>query len=290
MYTGVPMEGGGISGGSNHSKDGAKINYFDKTRGQTPVGGGDVGGHGMSSDVGGHTVSSGNNSGADGGTSDDESSGSGYSQNPAALAATWGDSQPRSSLINRIVEKFGGVIGGDGEESEEGGSFEYNVRGIVPVIAQPSKNKCWAAVTTMMLSWRDEASYSIEQAMTQAGNTFKTKYLNNETLKGSEKGSLLSAVGLVAEPPMNYSVDGMLRLLVRYGPLWVTTRENPSEPFSVHARIVTGMFGDGTPTGTSLRIIDPASGGRKYTETYEVLAHKFEERARAGIQVVHFPE
>jgi hypothetical protein len=120
-YTGGAVgAGGGISGGGgNHSQDGAKINYFDKTQGQTPADGGNSGG--AVAPVGGGGQSGGGAAGGGGpnggfstnGTGSSGGSGGGYSQNPAALAATWGDSQPRSALIDRIVDKFGGVLLGD---------------------------------------------------------------------------------------------------------------------------------------------------------------------------------
>jgi hypothetical protein len=100
---------------------------------------------------------------------------------------------------------------------------------------------------------------------------------------------------LQADPPMSYSVGGMLRLLKERGPLWVTTDEDPTANFAIHARVVTGMFGNGSPGGTFLRINDPA-GGVQRIESFRVFMQKFEEVAAgdlaAGgkfrIQVVHF--
>jgi len=105
-YTGgaIPA-GGGISGG-NHSQDGAKINYFDKMQG-TAAGGGPSGGSGGAAVPAGGGGQSGGGAPSGAGTA-----GAGYSQNPAALAATWGDSEPRSSLINRLVDKFDGEFAG----------------------------------------------------------------------------------------------------------------------------------------------------------------------------------
>jgi Papain-like cysteine protease AvrRpt2 len=57
---------------------------------------------------------------------------------------------------------------------------------------------------------------------------------------------------------MSHSVEGMLQLLKTHGPIWVTTDEDPSALFAIHARIITGMVGDGTPDGTLLRVTDPA--------------------------------
>lgn len=111
-YTGgLAGGGGGISGGGNHSQDGAKINYFDKTQGQTPAGGGNAGGGGVVS-----PISGGGQSGGGGSTNGSSTNGSstngtrgGYSQNPAALASVWGDGEPRSGLINKLVDSFNGT-------------------------------------------------------------------------------------------------------------------------------------------------------------------------------------
>ncbi len=126
--------------------------------------------------------------------------------------------------------------------------------------------------------------------MDMAGPTYRAKFDNNQGLLGSEKPAFLAALGFTGEPPMSYSVQGFRDLLESVGPLWVTTDEQPGDGFAIHARIVTGMFGDGTPERTFLRINDPA-GGRQYTETFRKFMEKFEEVAGAGalrVQVVHF--
>lgn len=115
MYTGglAGGGGGGISGGSNHSQDGAKINYFDKTQGQASGASATSSGGGAVAPVSGGGHSSGGATAAsnDAASLDGNGSGTGYSQNPAALAATWHDSQPPSTLVNRLVDKFGGAFG-----------------------------------------------------------------------------------------------------------------------------------------------------------------------------------
>jgi hypothetical protein len=102
----------------------------------------------------------------------------------------------------------------------------------------------------------------------------------------------LAAAGLVAEPPHNPSVKGWFDLLRQYGPLWVTTDEQPGEGFAIHARIIKGMSGDGTPTGTLFNIIDPAQG-REYNEKVRDFVKKYEEEiavtGHARIQIVHWP-
>lgn len=114
MYTGglAGGGGGGISGGGSHSQDGAKINYFDKTQGQggSQSSGGSSGG--SVSPVGGGGSSSGGTSAG--------GAGSNYSQNPAALAATWGDSQPRSNVVGQILDKMSGSTGSSDDSPASG--------------------------------------------------------------------------------------------------------------------------------------------------------------------------
>jgi hypothetical protein len=171
----------------------------------------------------------------------------------------------------------------------------YRVSGIVPPLRQPTSMTCWATVTTMMRSWRQNQSMSIDTAVGGIGSQYLAKFQANQGLSSAEKGQFLSSAGFVAEPPMCYSIEGWLQLLRTYGPLWVTTDEDPSANFAIHARIMVGIEGDGTPEGTSFRIVDPATG-TEYSEDVPTFIRKFEEEALSlkpnepvRIQVVHWP-
>lgn len=177
----------------------------------------------------------------------------------------------------------------DGETEEEEGTLNYRVEG-VPILTQPSSMTCWATVSTMMVSWRDGVSYAIQDAMALAGQEYVDKFNANEGLGGGEKEAFLSAMGLQGEPPMNYTAEGIQELLESHGPLWVTTDEDESALFAIHARIMTGIQGDGTPDGTMVELIDPADG----SQAWETLAHfveRYEEVTETGslrVQVAHF--
>jgi hypothetical protein len=131
VYSGMPAGGGG--GGapaSNHSQDGAKINYFDKMgAGSAPaagaggaaaggapaieIGGGSSGGGVASAGGGG----SGSGSGGGGGGGGGGSFASGfapasytYSRNPAALAATWGNlGAPQNEFTQQLFDNAGSL-------------------------------------------------------------------------------------------------------------------------------------------------------------------------------------
>lgn len=180
-------------------------------------------------------------------------------------------------------------------ESTIGGSIAVGSAGSVPELQQPSGMTCWATVATMMVSARDSASYPIEAVMDLAGEQYRQKFDADQGLAGTEKEAFLSSLSLQAEPPQCYAVDGLAGLVSTYGPIWVTTDEDPSENFAVHARVIESLEGDGTPDGTTLTIVDPATGSR-YQESFADCMRKLEEVAigdMAGggdfrIQVVHF--
>jgi hypothetical protein len=178
---------------------------------------------------------------------------------------------------------------GQAMSTEVGNQINYNVPGIVPLVEQPSNMTCWATVGTMMMSWHESASFPIAEVMYRAGAYWRNKFDSNEGLSIEEKPGFLSAVYLQDEPPMCYTVEGLLALLENNGPLWVTTDEQPGAGFAIHARIITGIYGDGTNSGTFLRINDP-DGGRQVIESFGEFTGKFEEVAEGGlrIQVVHY--
>lgn len=167
----------------------------------------------------------------------------------------------------------------------------------VPILAQRSGMVCWATVATMMAAWKEASSLTVEQVMDRAGAMYRDRFEHNRGLRGQQKPDFLRSLGLLSEPPQSYSVAGMRQLLDTYGPLWITTDESPGTDFAVHARIATGMSGDGTVDGTKLQVNDPA-GGRQYTETFRTFMRKFEELAAGDIaidgefrvQVVHFAD
>ncbi len=172
-------------------------------------------------------------------------------------------------------------------------AVNYRVPGLVAPLRQPSGMVCWATVTTMMMSWREQASMSIETAMGRIGAKYLAKFRNNEGLLGSEKAPFLVAAGLSYEHPQSLTASGWEGLLRRYGPLWVTTDENPGAGFSIHARILICIRGDGTAAGTTMEFVDPAKGN-SYSENFGKFLEKYEAEARDSkaplrIQIVHWP-
>jgi len=186
----------------------------------------------------------------------------------------------------------GSVYGTKPGIAKAAAAIDYTVPGLVAPIAQPSGMTCWATVTTMMMMWREQASLAIPAALGRVGTAYVTKFTNNQGLTAAEKATFLAAAGLAYEYPQSLTAAGWEGLLRRYGPIWVTTDENPGAGFSIHARIMTGIHGDGTAAGTSIDIVDPA-GGRTYKENFGAFLTKYEAEAMdpkqpLRIQIVHW--
>lgn len=82
------------------------------------------------------------------------------------------------------------------------GNFNYTVPGIVPAIAQPSSLSCWATVSKMMFSWRDNQSMSIRTAMQKVGEPYLSYFINNRVLPWVEHDAFATAAGMTLEAPM----------------------------------------------------------------------------------------
>ena len=173
-------------------------------------------------------------------------------------------------------------------------SVSYDIPGTFEPLQQRTSMVCWATVATMLVSWRDQVSIPIEAVCDRAGPEYRRKYENNEGLPRDQKPDFLRRLDLEEEPPANYIISAYMGMLQAYGPLWVTTDVGTGQGYvAIHARIMTGLQGDGTPDGTYVWLVDPATGQRTQ-ETFSHFASTFEQMARdvgatepLWVQIVH---
>ena|ERR1017187_5952302 len=171
-------------------------------------------------------------------------------------------------------------------------SLPYNVPGMTVLLAQPNTMACWATVYTMMKSWKDQSSYDIGAAVLAVGQQYRDDFDNNTGLPPDQFGPFLAAAGMTHEPMENLSIDGWDQLMESVGLLWVGTLASPSPISGLHSRIIEGMYGDGTPDGTYMKMIDPA-GGVRYDEQFSVFIAKYEGAFQSSgsdqyFQIRHF--
>ena len=185
------------------------------------------------------------------------------------------------AYFNRVSRTFSGV--------------SYDVPGIISPLKQPSGMVCWCTVTTMMMEWKKSQSMSIETAMSSIGGKYLNKFKNNQGLSSGEKETFLKDAGFEFKYPQSLAPDGWENLMRTYGPIWVTTDEDPSKDFAIHARIMSGIQGDGTAENTYLTITDPGTG-TQYKEKFADFLVKYEQEAidsgaswSGRIQIVHWP-
>lgn len=170
-----------------------------------------------------------------------------------------------------------------------------SVNGLVPSIAQPTPNTCWATAAAILYCWKTQTSSDIATILSTAAPRFLPMFQADQALPGSQKGDLLQSLGLTTEPPEDFAVDGWAQLLQTFGALWVTTNEGTQQNFSAHARILKGISGDGNPDTTLMDIIDPGDG-TEYSESVTDFSRKFDDVAVADMgagarfrpQVVHY--
>ncbi len=139
-------------------------------------------------------------------------------------------------------------------------AVDYTIPGHIEPLKQSAPKTCWATVITMMDSWRRQQSLPVATVLAAAGQEWVDRYQRGEILSPEHSESLYTALGLVPIRSFNPTIEGWETLLRQYGPLYVDVGYGQSA--MTHAIIVTGITGDGTAAGTTIKYIDPAGGTR----------------------------
>jgi Papain-like cysteine protease AvrRpt2 len=171
--------------------------------------------------------------------------------------------------------------------------IKFDIQGTIPMLAQKDENSCWATVITMMLSWKQNKSLSIDDAITSLGGDFKQILDDGNGLSSDKVQALATATGMTIENQRCESAESLYNLLKIYGALCVlnTNASNSNSTALVQARIITGIDGDTLASGTILKIIDP-NQGKSYDESFETFAATYESMTEANgwsIQLMHYP-
>jgi len=187
------------------------------------------------------------------------------------------------------VSRPSGTVSVTTGDRSASGPLSFEVSPAPAAIAQPSPNTCWAAAGAILLSWLHRTSLTVTAAADQLGGGWRSMLDADHPLSVAEVVSYSGALGLVAEPPMDYLPRGILRLLQQHGPLLVIGDNAIDGDHLVHARIVTGLRGDGTSDGTTVRYLDPADGGT-HDETFTEFLSQIDtsDAVATGLGIMHF--
>jgi hypothetical protein len=170
---------------------------------------------------------------------------------------------------------------------------EVKIKGSVTPLRQSSEKTCWATVYTMLYGWKTQQPVTVDTAIARVGARWSALLAKREGILRDQKVDFIADAGLVAELPKNPTIDGWASMIATYGPIWVTTDEDPTDEFSIHARILCAVRGDRTPEGTKLDFIDPGTGSF-VTESFKDFLVKYESEAMdpdspLRVQIVHWP-
>lgn len=156
----------------------------------------------------------------------------------------------------------------------------YDAPRAVPAVQQPSPNTSWAAAAAMLVSYKEGRTVTAEEAVRRAGGRYELMLRNDSTMPRSEMGTFLAALGLASEPVTDLTVEQLHSMLRRFGVVWLTPDYELA--FSPDARIVTGLHGDGTATGTTATIRDPHTGAEMKVK-FDALLGLYQHFAGAGL-------
>ncbi len=168
------------------------------------------------------------------------------------------------------------------------GAVNFAIPGVLPVIPQPSQMTCWAAVMTMMWSWKNNKSLPIRDALAAIGLKYVAMFDNGNGLDDQTARVLYNDARLEVSEAFNPTIEGWESFLKKYGPLYVDVGLVNSN--NTHAVIVTGISGNGTPAGTRITYVNP-DGGRTETVTFSAFNAKYElpGAVQWPFPIVHWP-
>ena len=172
---------------------------------------------------------------------------------------------------------------------------DYTVPGTFTELRQPSNMTCWATVYAMLVAWRDQRSRPIADVLADVAKKWADKFAANGGTTAEEEAEFWAATNLVAQPLASHTVESWESLLREFGPLWIMVDVDPSDARAIHALMMTGIHGDGSPDGTTVDISDPASGTRRPMKLSEFLG-KYHQgatrrtKSKRFNQIIHWPK
>ena len=162
--------------------------------------------------------------------------------------------------------------------SSSASTLAYRIAG-VPLLKQPSAETCWAVALTMLISHDRQQSLAVETALLQGGEQYVSRYRAGGSLPIEKVPQFRKDFGLKNVSFGALSGAAIEAALKQHGPLWVIGDEDSGPAFSIHANVITGVQGDGSPTGTKLVFNDPATG-TELEETLKQFADKIEQLSK----------
>ena len=130
-------------------------------------------------------------------------------------------------------------------------SVNFEVQG-VSLIVQDKDMACWYASAQMVLDWKRRRQIgALATLPVQVDQETADLYKANDGLQNFQILPLAKRLGLVTVPPMSPTIDGLLRWLKQYGPLWTNGKR--------HIVVIAGLRGSAAK-GVEVNVYDPWPG------------------------------
>ena len=145
--------------------------------------------------------------------------------------------------------------------------YIWAVPGTKWLVGQPNMFTCWAAVYTMMRSWREGKLFPIAEALEKPGQQYVDLFLAGRGLLPSQFRDFWTRGGLTVRGVAAAFPDYIwFDLLSKHGLLAVGDGNSlPPNLTGLHLRVLQGMSVRNTPSD-SYFIMDPGWGGKQYPE------------------------
>jgi hypothetical protein len=158
----------------------------------------------------------------------------------------------------------------------------------VQKIRQPDDMSCWAAAVTMLYSYKmNDNNLKIETVLKSIDEEYVTIFKSGDGISSTKEEALYKKIPLKVIKGLNPSIALWKDILEKKGPLSVTVDADPGKKL-IHALVITGLKGDGTPAKTRIIYIDPADG-TEYEKNFVDFLKLYEGSASWPLQIIHWP-
>jgi hypothetical protein len=153
-------------------------------------------------------------------------------------------------------------------------------------VKQPTSMSCWAAAYTMLFSWKAKSSYTIESALRQVDEKYLTLFNDDRGIEADIEAEFYTDANMKVIPQFNPSIQGWYELLKDHGPLSITVDSSPPQ-LTYHALVIIGLEGDGNPSRTIVKYIDPGDGN-KHELIFSDFINLYEGSSTWPNQIIHW--
>ena len=178
------------------------------------------------------------------------------------------------------------------DESELAGdnninSLLYDHYELIRNLEQHKSMDCWATALTIMYSWKHSDNLiKIESVLKGYGDIYSVLFETNAGISQEMEEQLYKHVGLTVIKGVNPLIKTWYNLLKNSGPLSITVDADPPNG-TIHALVVNGIKGDGTPNKTDIYYVDPADG-LEHKVVFSKFIKLYEGSASWPLQIIHW--